>query len=243
MTVWKIFNYFLHNIEKTEKNLYIMTDQSVGMMKEQKMTPITKDEQKRGRIIAAAMEVFAAEGLAKGTIASVAVRAGIGKGTVYEYFRSKDQLFQAMLEYFFAEMVLQWEALIQSELPYEEKLNRLIDSAFDLIDFDNPQAMDTWRMIFEIILYALRQPKNGAHAIDLAESFRSVISIFEPLLAEGIQRGLIKPVETRELAFLLFAALDGVGLHFFLQQGYYDAGRLKSLLRQILITGIFKEGL
>ncbi|HDR05710.1 MAG TPA: TetR/AcrR family transcriptional regulator [Candidatus Marinimicrobia bacterium] len=207
------------------------------------MTPIAKDAQKRERIIAAAMEVFAAEGLSKGTIASVASRAGIGKGTVYEYFRSKDELFQAMLEYFFAGMIAQWEALIQSPLAYKDKLNLLIDSTFDFMDFDNLQAMSTWRMVFEIILYALRQPEGGESAINLAESFRSLISAFEPLLAEGVERGLIKPMETRDLAFLLFAALDGVGLHFFLQKGNYDAGRLKSLLRQILVTGIFKEAL
>ena len=49
---------------------------------------------KKELIIEAAIKVFARDGLEKGKIADIAKEAGIGKGTVYEYFRSKNDIFK-----------------------------------------------------------------------------------------------------------------------------------------------------
>ena len=47
---------------------------------------------KRPRLVEAAAAVFAEKGYASTRVADIAVRAGVGKGTVYEYFSSKDEL-------------------------------------------------------------------------------------------------------------------------------------------------------
>lgn len=56
-------------------------------------------EQKRAEIIKAAMKVFGKYGFHKAKIEEIAKVAGIGKGTVYEYFSSKNELFEQMVEY------------------------------------------------------------------------------------------------------------------------------------------------
>lgn len=53
---------------------------------------------KRELILAAAVQVFSRKGYHNARMEQIAVTAGIGKGTIYEYFDSKVQLFQAMLE-------------------------------------------------------------------------------------------------------------------------------------------------
>ena len=55
---------------------------------------------KRERILDAARAVFAEKGFAGAVIADIAVRADIGKGTVYEYYKSKEDLFFAVFEWF-----------------------------------------------------------------------------------------------------------------------------------------------
>lgn len=52
---------------------------------------------KREVIIQAALEVFSAQGFHRSHMKEIAERAGIGKGTVYEYFSSKMDLFKAVL--------------------------------------------------------------------------------------------------------------------------------------------------
>ena len=58
---------------------------------------------RKNQIIEAASVVFAQKGFARTTIAEVATRAGIGKGTVYEYFKSKEDLYFAVFEWFMAQ--------------------------------------------------------------------------------------------------------------------------------------------
>ena len=63
------------------------------------MSPKLVDkEEKKKAVLAAARTVFAKKGLASAKIEDVALEAGIGKGTVYEYFKSKDDIFFALFE-------------------------------------------------------------------------------------------------------------------------------------------------
>jgi TetR/AcrR family transcriptional regulator, repressor of fatR-cypB operon len=59
------------------------------------MTPVvahTGDEDKRAAILAAALELFVERGYYGTAVPAVAVRAGVGAGTIYRYFRSKEDL-------------------------------------------------------------------------------------------------------------------------------------------------------
>jgi AcrR family transcriptional regulator len=55
---------------------------------------------KKDRIIKAAARVFAQKGYAGAAVADIAVQAEIGKGTIYAYFDSKEDLFFAVFEWF-----------------------------------------------------------------------------------------------------------------------------------------------
>lgn len=56
-------------------------------------------DRRRKEIIDAAMEVFGANGFHKAKMGEIAEKAGIGKGTIYEYFGSKKDLFEEMLKF------------------------------------------------------------------------------------------------------------------------------------------------
>ena len=53
---------------------------------------------KRPRLVEAACAVFVEKGYASTRVAEIAERAGVGKGTVYEYFSSKEELLFAVFE-------------------------------------------------------------------------------------------------------------------------------------------------
>jgi len=71
---------------------------------------------KKQLIIEAAIKVFARDGLEKGKIADIAKEAGIGKGTVYEYFRSKNDIFKVIEESVFSDFSIVFEELNSSTL-------------------------------------------------------------------------------------------------------------------------------
>jgi AcrR family transcriptional regulator len=55
---------------------------------------------KRNLIVEAAARVFARSGYSSAVVADIALQANIGKGTIYEYFKSKEDLFFAVFEWF-----------------------------------------------------------------------------------------------------------------------------------------------
>jgi AcrR family transcriptional regulator len=69
------------------------------------------DPTKKETIVTAAISVFARKGYAAARMMDVALAAGIGKGTIYEYFPSKEALFFATFEYLMTQTGLQMETL------------------------------------------------------------------------------------------------------------------------------------
>ena len=55
---------------------------------------------KKNHIVEAAARVFACNGYSNAVVSDIALLANIGKGTIYEYFKSKEDLFFAVFEWF-----------------------------------------------------------------------------------------------------------------------------------------------
>ena len=65
-----------------------------------------------GELTAAALELFAEKGFAATRLDDVAARAGVSKGTVYLYFESKEELFEAVVREGIVPVLAQGEALV-----------------------------------------------------------------------------------------------------------------------------------
>lgn len=64
---------------------------------------IEKTTETRRKIILSALEQFNSHGFAKTKIASIAEYAGLGKGTIYSYFETKEKLFEGVIDYLIQE--------------------------------------------------------------------------------------------------------------------------------------------
>jgi AcrR family transcriptional regulator len=83
-------------------------------------------DQKRERILAAATAVFAEHDFHQVQVSHVATRAGVGKGTVYLYFPSKDDLHQAALEASLQRLGQDVEQAAGADAPAEAVLREIV---------------------------------------------------------------------------------------------------------------------
>lgn len=205
------------------------------------MTPISDTDDKRTRILQAAVKVFGRSGLERGKIADIATEAGIGKGTVYEYFRSKEEIFAAMIEGFFQEINQAFQPVLSGNQPPVEKITRLIDYSFDFLDqlMQSDQAED-WTIMMEIFAQGMRADGDPQLQGATARAVHSAIDQFIPMLEEGISAGIFRDVDPPYFALVLFGALDGLAMHFYLQRHHLDLERLKVATREIFLRGILK---
>ncbi|MDH5681734.1 MAG: TetR/AcrR family transcriptional regulator [Spirochaetota bacterium] len=91
--------------------------------------PDEKD-QVRGRIISAAKKRFEHYGYHKTTVEEIADDAGIGKGTVYLHFRSKQDIFIELTIEYLENQVAEAESVFKTVLPIKERIIKLLQVRF-----------------------------------------------------------------------------------------------------------------
>ncbi len=190
-----------------------MTDRSVMLSGEVSMTAkIVDREQRREEIAKAAMGLFSVKGFETTSISQVARAAGIGKGTVYEYFSSKDELI--------ATSILLWcESIIEGAMSKireikdpEQKLRTFVLLSVEPLIADE-HSIKTSVFIFQLILSKL---DNQVFFNTLQQAFSNMGDIIVDIIMEGRQQGIFHITDEKEaemLAINLMAFLDGILLH------------------------------
>ena len=89
---------------------------------------------RRGQILSAARSAFVRHGLAGTTVSRIAHGADVAKGTVYLYFRSKDEILRALLDDAMAELYRDTVPLLSEPITVEDKLRRFIDATLAFFD-------------------------------------------------------------------------------------------------------------
>ena len=91
------------------------------------MSALIVDKTKKSEeIILAALKVFAEKGLSNSTIKEIAETAGIGKGTIYEYFKDKNEIIHNSFFYFQKFFEVDMGKILLSEEKGSSKLKNLI---------------------------------------------------------------------------------------------------------------------
>lgn len=105
------------------------------------------DEQKRLKILTAATELFAAHPFHKVLLSDVAEAAGVGKGTLYIYFKNKEDLYLSVLYSGFAQLVERMQRrLDQNQLGPMENLEAAIREIVQFA-YQNPHIFELMRTV------------------------------------------------------------------------------------------------
>jgi AcrR family transcriptional regulator len=167
---------------------------------------------KRLRLVEAACAVFAEKGYASTKVAEIAERAGVGKGTVYEYFSSKEELLFAVFESTNADISSRMNDALAAGGSSEEQLHNVLRLGAEVISEQvelQPVILDFWA---------------ASRGKDIEETYRRAVvasytffrNLFSDFIREGQSRGEFKhTVDAEALAALVVAAVDGLGIQLF----------------------------
>lgn len=199
------------------------------------MPKIVDKAAKRQEILEAAIAVFREKGYHAAKMADIAVAAGMGKGTLYEYFPTKEALPKEIFNLFFAGLDTQLAELQQSELAPIDIIVAGIQLSFS--DMDEFAAVTP--LCFELL-----GSKALNESLGLSEYFenwlKQLSQFFADTLIAGQKKGQINPdINAEAFARMLASTLDGMGLHYcmfhmdaaFFQLQYQE---LEAMIRQRL---------
>jgi TetR/AcrR family fatty acid metabolism transcriptional regulator len=153
---------------------------------------------KRELILQAALKVFSDRGFHKAKIEEIAQEAGVGKGTVYEYFTSKKQLFQEMLKDRIETFNEHIKDAVEKEKSTRGKLLCIIKESIIVgrhFRHLNKMALLETTLIDE----SFRHWLLDMHAYRL--------SAIGEILQEGIDKGELKPLNVSLFARLFYGGL------------------------------------
>jgi len=175
--------------------------------------PVADARPKRDAILRAAIDVFAGRGYFNAQVADVARAAGIAAGTVYLYFKSKDDLLVSIFERTMREALTDGQAVTAVRDP-RERLRRLARLHLERLGRDRNLAV-----VFQV---ELRQSTKFMERFS-ATLLRDYLGLIRDAIADGQAAGLFRPeLKPTRTAKMIFGALDEMATNWILSRRRYS---------------------
>jgi AcrR family transcriptional regulator len=191
------------------------------------------------QIVDAAATVFAEKGFFKTIMADIAAEAGIGKGTLYEYFRSKDDLFFAVFERFMDQASQAASGNARSS--GKSAADRLMAIGAS-VTADWPALRKIYSLTMEFWAAAASSRNRERFKTAFKEGYRQYRELVAGVIREGIEAGEFRPeTAVDSVAAVLVGAWDALLLQAWFDDSFDPSvsGRdfLETLLEGLRVDG------
>lgn len=187
-----------------------MTDQSViirGFMPTKKRPDIQSERQ--AQILDAARHVFAEKGLSDARMEDIATACGLGKGTVYLYYKNKDDLILGLLQALFNQFLQQLGELVsQDHLTVTDRLTGYVSQLVTQMEIDR----SILNIAYEFYAIASRHQTVRDYLAGYFVDYRRAL---KTLFTQGIERGEFIAFDVSQTTITLIAMLEGFTLLWF----------------------------
>jgi TetR/AcrR family fatty acid metabolism transcriptional regulator len=189
-----------------------------------------RDPDKPQQIIEAAVRVFARKGYFNSRVSDIAREAGIAAGTIYLYFKTKEDILTTLFREKMAEFVAKlWKAMADQPDPVS-KVRRLVYLHFDLLE-RNPE-------LAEVVQIELRQGQKffrGASSQEIASYFALIGSVLE----EGVVAGRFRAnLPVKVATKMLFGAMDQMATSWVLGKREYRLADTADAVADLFLQGV-----
>jgi AcrR family transcriptional regulator len=164
-------------------------------------------EERRNQILEAAMAVFARQGFEQARMDDIAQEVGLSKGALYLYFKSKDAIISAILQFFFSRAMKKLQGFLESEGPpsVREQLLRL-----------NQYYVGEMKWMVSMLPISLQfyavAARQKAVRQSLKRYFKDYREVLTALVQRGIDRGEFRQTQAEEVAIAVTALYEGLAL-------------------------------
>jgi len=181
-------------------------------------------------ILRAAAKVFARSGYFNAKVSDVARAAGVADGTVYLYFKNKDDLLSSIFTVAMDEFISRARAELASIDDPREQLRHFAHLHFESLERDRDMAI-----VFQIELRQSTKFMEQFSATKLAEYFQIIREIIEA----GQRRRVFRAqLNSKVVAKILFGALDEMATNWVLSHNNYSLTPMVEPVMDIFLNGV-----
>jgi TetR/AcrR family fatty acid metabolism transcriptional regulator len=185
---------------------------------------------KRAIILRAATRVFARNGYFNSKVADIARAADVADGTVYLYFKSKEEILHSIFDQNVAEAIAAARQLIEEISDPRAKLRRVASLHLERLGADRDLAV-----VFQVELRGSTKFMREFSAAGFAEYLALLRQIFQEGQAEGVFRKELNP---KVAAKILFGALDEMATNWIISKRSYKLAPMADAVLDIFLNGV-----
>lgn len=192
--------------------------------------PERKANGKYEAILRAAIKVFAGSGFFNSKVADVAREAGVADGTVYLYFKNKDDILVSIFNHYMDVALAAGRASLAETDDPVEKLRRIVYAHLSGLGRDRNLAV-----VFQVELRSSTKFMEQFSATRVAE----YLDLIREALEEGQRRGVFRRgMNTKVVAKVLFGALDEMVTNWVLTRKRYNLVSTAEPVLDVFLNGI-----
>ncbi|NRD77598.1 TetR/AcrR family transcriptional regulator [Bacillus sp. BRMEA1] len=184
---------------------------------------------RRKMIIEAAAKSFSLFGYKATTMDQVAKLAGVGKGTIYTFFKNKEELFAEIVTSLVQEMKAEAEAVIQPDLPFTENVHRAL---YRLLGFRSQHQL----------MIKLIQEEREMGTLTVSEMLQhienEIIAYVKQKIEGAIAKGAIPKVDLEITSFLLFKMYIALVSDWEKNHEALSSERIAEIMKVFLLKGL-----
>jgi AcrR family transcriptional regulator len=199
------------------------------------MLEINKEDLIKESIFNAALNLFQRYGLKKTTMEDIAKAAGKGKSTLYYYFKSKEEIFQELMNREMDGVLIKARESMENAASAEDKIKVYMSTSF--------QEMKKRVMVYEIVAGEVKEDDM------LIKSFRTrydktEMKILKGIITLGVNNGEFSFFEENDidlLSYTLIVGLRGLQIDLFIEDKLINTIDRINLIVNVLINGLKKH--
>lgn len=185
----------------------------------------------------ATMRVIARKGMSAATMQEIADEAGVAKGTIYLYFRDRDELVEKTFETAMALLGAQVDAVLEKDLPFEAKLRESIRVRLAFFR----ENREFFRLYLSLRMpegtpQQQRRQKRTCHP-----QYRARIQKFADLLSEAMQQGEIRQIEQYRLALFVIEGSTAIMLERLNEENPPSEDEDVDFIVRLILDGVRKR--
>jgi TetR/AcrR family transcriptional regulator, fatty acid metabolism regulator protein len=188
---------------------------------------------KREIILRAATKVFAEKGFFNSKVADIAKQAGIADGTVYLYFKSKDEILHSIFDKAMEEFITEGKREIADISAPEERLRRVAQLHLERLGADRDMAI-----VFQVELRGSTKFMEEFSAAGFADYLDIITKTFQDGQKSGVFRKDLKPIVC---AKILYGALDEMVTNWILSKKSYPLAPMSDVVLEIFFGGVSRK--
>ncbi len=178
----------------------------------------------------AALKLFSERGFHSTSTRDICAEAGVSKGSLYWYWRSKEEIAFSLVSDMMSEFLKLVESARDEECPVIEKLERLAKTIAELYYHETQSLRLLWKFRVDRHYIFSRD-----YMEKVARYYTGIRKALESIIEQGIKSGELRKVDSKRMAFILLGITEGFELQWLENEDEFSMREaLPEILKMIL---------